>query len=566
MNIYNITKKYKKIIFLIIILSFVQVLTDLFLPKLMSSVVDTGIINKDVPFIIDKGILMLAFAVLGIISSIVVIYLSTKFASSISYDLRKKLYEKITIFTKTDIDKFGSASLITRTTNDVNHISDTFSMALRLVLMAPIMGIGAIIMAYITNPGYSYIIVISILVLVFSIILIFFIVYKKFERLQKLVDKINAKTKEILYGLKTIRSYNREKYFIDNFNKTNKENVDLIMFLNKIMLLANPLILILVNYATIFIVFVASKDINTLEVGNVMAYIQYLSMVLMSFTIILLIIILIPRTLVSLKRVEEVLKTKPSIVDSGTLNLNQINSIEFKNVYFKYKDTKDYILKDISFKINNGEDYTFIGGSGSGKTTIINLMLRHIKPTKGQILINGKDISLYKISSIREKMSYVPQNPLLFKGSIKENIVFDEVIKDEEIIEVSSDAMIKDFIEEKTLNYNIEQAGSNLSGGQKGRITLLRALIKKCDLLILDDALSAVDYITDKNIRESLNKKYKNIIKIYVTQRIGTIKNIKNIIVLNEGKVESIGSYDELLKTSKTFKDFSDLQERNDLR
>lgn len=566
MNIYNITKKYKKIIFLIIILSFVQVLTDLFLPKLMSSVVDTGIINKDVPFIIDKGLLMLAFAVLGIISSIVVIYLSTKFASSISYDLRKKLYEKITIFTKTDIDKFGSASLITRTTNDVNHISDTFSMALRLVLMAPIMGIGAIIMAYITNPGYSYIIVISILVLVFSIILIFFIVYKKFERLQKLVDKINAKTKEILYGLKTIRSYNREKYFIDNFNKTNKENVDLIMFLNKIMLLANPLILILVNYATIFIVFVASKDINTLEVGNVMAYIQYLSMVLMSFTIILLIIILIPRTLVSLKRVEEVLKTKPSIVDSGTLNLNQINSIEFKNVYFKYKDTKDYILKDISFKINNGEDYTFIGGSGSGKTTIINLMLRHIKPTKGQILINGKDISLYKISSIREKMSYVPQNPLLFKGSIKENIVFDEVIKDEEIIEVSSDAMIKDFIEEKTLNYNIEQAGSNLSGGQKGRITLLRALIKKCDLLILDDALSAVDYITDKNIRESLNKKYKNIIKIYVTQRIGTIKNIKNIIVLNEGKVESIGSYDELLKTSKTFKDFSDLQERNDLR
>lgn len=566
MNIYNITKKYKKIIFLIIILSFVQVLTDLFLPKLMSSVVDTGIINKDVPFIIDKGLLMIAFAVLGIISSIVVIYLSTKFASSISYDLRKKLYEKITIFTKTDIDKFGSASLITRTTNDVNHISDTFSMALRLVLMAPIMGIGAIIMAYITNPGYSYIIVISILVLVFSIILIFFIVYKKFERLQKLVDKINAKTKEILYGLKTIRSYNREKYFIDNFNKTNKENVDLIMFLNKIMLLANPLILILVNYATIFIVFVASKDINTLEVGNVMAYIQYLSMVLMSFTIILLIIILIPRTLVSLKRVEEVLKTKPSIVDSGTLNLNQINSIEFKNVYFKYKDTKDYILKDISFKINNGEDYTFIGGSGSGKTTIINLMLRHIKPTKGQILINGKDISLYKISSIREKMSYVPQNPLLFKGSIKENIVFDEVIKDEEIIEVSSDAMIKDFIEEKTLNYNIEQAGSNLSGGQKGRITLLRALIKKCDLLILDDALSAVDYITDKNIRESLNKKYKNIIKIYVTQRIGTIKNIKNIIVLNEGKVESIGSYDELLKTSKTFKDFSDLQERNDLR
>lgn len=566
MNIYNITKKYKKIIFLIIILSFVQVLTDLFLPKLMSSVVDTGIINKDVPFIIDKGLLMLAFAVLGIISSIVVIYLSTKFASSISYDLRKKLYEKITIFTKTDIDKFGSASLITRTTNDVNHISDAFSMALRLVLMAPIMGIGAIIMAYITNPGYSYIIVISILVLVFSIILIFFIVYKKFERLQKLVDKINAKTKEILYGLKTIRSYNREKYFIDNFNKTNKENVDLIMFLNKIMLLANPLILILVNYATIFIVFVASKDINTLEVGNVMAYIQYLSMVLMSFTIILLIIILIPRTLVSLKRVEEVLKTKPSIVDSGTLNLNQINSIEFKNVYFKYKDTKDYILKDISFKINNGEDYTFIGGSGSGKTTIINLMLRHIKPTKGQILINGKDISLYKISSIREKMSYVPQNPLLFKGSIKENIVFDEVIKDEEIIEVSSDAMIKDFIEEKTLNYNIEQAGSNLSGGQKGRITLLRALIKKCDLLILDDALSAVDYITDKNIRESLNKKYKNIIKIYVTQRIGTIKNIKNIIVLNEGKVESIGSYDELLKTSKTFKDFSDLQERNDLR
>lgn len=566
MNIYNITKKYKKIIFLIIILSFVQVLTDLFLPKLMSSVVDTGIINKDVPFIIDKGLLMIAFAVLGIISSIVVIYLSTKFASSISYDLRKKLYEKITIFTKTDIDKFGSASLITRTTNDVNHISDTFSMALRLVLMAPIMGIGAIIMAYITNPGYSYIIVISILVLVFSIILIFFIVYKKFERLQKLVDKINAKTKEILYGLKTIRSYNREKYFIDNFNKTNKENVDLIMFLNKIMLLANPLILILVNYATIFIVFVASKDINTLEVGNVMAYIQYLSMVLMSFTIILLIIILIPRTLVSLKRVEEVLKTKPSIVDSGTLNLNQINSIEFKNVYFKYKDTKDYILKDISFKINNGEDYTFIGGSGSGKTTIINLMLRHIKPTKGQILINGKDISLYKISSIREKMSYVPQNPLLFKGSIKENIVFDEVIKDEEIIEVSSDAMIKDFIEEKTLNYNIEQAGLNLSGGQKGRITLLRALIKKCDLLILDDALSAVDYITDKNIRESLNKKYKNIIKIYVTQRIGTIKNIKNIIVLNEGKVESIGSYDELLKTSKTFKDFSDLQERNDLR
>lgn len=566
MKILKLIGDLKKYIFIMVVFSITQVFCELYLPNIMSNIVDIGIANADKAFITKEAIIMFITTIVCLISHTLVVYSTAKFSNNYGYKIRKALYSKITSFSKKEIDEFGASTLITRSTNNVSNITSTFSFGLRLIIFAPIMGIGAAIMGYKTAPSLAPIVLVAVCILVLGLATIFVLVFPKFEVLQKLLDKLNASTREILSGLRVIKAFNKQDYFKKRFDEVNTENKKLNIFLNKVLYLVEPMMSLIINIATIVIVYVSCDylSLGTLEIGSMMAFIQYMSTVLLSFMMLLVIILNIPRVIVSFKRINEVLSVEPSISNTGKIKLSSLESIEFKNVYFRYDKAHEDMLKNISFRIEKGENIGIIGSSGSGKTTIVNLLLRHIDPTSGNILINGIDIKEYDIESLRNIFAYTPQKTLLFKGSIRENLTFDKNLANNVLDNALDEAAIKDFIDNNVEGYDfkIEQAAVNLSGGQKQRMSIARALLSGGECLLFDDSFSAVDYITDKKIRNSINKNYSDKMVILVTQRVGTIKDADKIIVIDEGKVESIGDYDTLEKTSKVFKEFVDSQKR----
>lgn len=566
MKILKLIGDLKKYIFIMIVFSITQVFCELYLPNIMSNIVDVGIANSDKAFITKEAIVMLITTLVCLISHAMVVYSTAKFANNYGYRIRKALYSKITSFSKKEIDEFGASTLITRSTNNVSNITSTFSFGLRLMVFAPIMGIGAAIMGYKTAPSLAPIVLIAVCILILGLATIFMLVFPKFEVLQKLLDKLNASTREILSGLRVIKAFNKQDYFKKRFDKVNTENKNLNIFLNKVLYLVEPMMSLVINIATIVIVYVSCDylSLGTLEIGSMMAFIQYMSTVLLSFMMLLVIILNIPRVVVSFKRINEILSVEPSITNTGSIKLSSLESIEFKNVYFRYDKAHEDMLKNISFRIEKGENVGIIGSSGSGKTTIVNLLLRHIDATSGEILINGIDIKEYDIASLRNIFAYTPQKTLLFKGSIRENLTFDKNIANNVLDNALDEAAIKDFIDNNSEGYEfkIEQAAVNLSGGQKQRMSIARALLSGGECLLFDDSFSAVDYITDKKIRSSINKNYSDKMVILVTQRVGTIKDADKIIVIDEGKVESIGNYESLENSSKVFKEFIDSQKR----
>ena len=566
MKILKLIGDLKKYIFIMVVFSITQVFCELYLPNIMSNIVDIGIANADKAFITKEAIIMFITTIVCLISHTLVVYSTAKFSNNYGYKIRKALYSKITSFSKKEIDEFGASTLITRSTNNVSNITSTFSFGLRLIIFAPIMGIGAAIMGYKTAPSLAPIVLVAVCILVLGLTTIFVLVFPKFEVLQKLLDKLNASTREILSGLRVIKAFNKQDYFKKRFDEVNTENKKLNIFLNKVLYLVEPMMSLIINIATIVIVYVSCDylSLGTLEIGSMMAFIQYMSTVLLSFMMLLVIILNIPRVIVSFKRINEVLSVEPSISNTGKIKLSSLESIEFKNVYFRYDKAHEDMLKNISFRIEKGENIGIIGSSGSGKTTIVNLLLRHIDPTSGNILINGIDIKEYDIESLRNIFAYTPQKTLLFKGSIRENLTFDKNLANNVLDNALDEAAIKDFIDNNVEGYDfkIEQAAVNLSGGQKQRMSIARALLSGGECLLFDDSFSAVDYITDKKIRNSINKNYSDKMVILVTQRVGTIKDADKIIVIDEGKIESIGDYVTLEKTSKVFKEFVDSQKR----
>ncbi len=565
MKIFKLTKGIKKYLIAMIIFSILQVFCELYLPNIMSDIVDIGIANSNTSFIIKEVIYMFIITIIGLASNILLVHATSKFSNLYGYNIRDGLYKKINSFSKKEIDKFGASTLITRSTNNVSNITSTFSFGLRLIVFAPIMGIGAAIMGYTQASSLAPIVLIAVLILMLGLILIFSLVFPKFEVLQHLLDKLNASTREILSGLRVIKAFNKQDYFKKRFNKVNAENRDLNIFLNKILYLVQPMMILIINMSTIIIVYVSTLYIEkgTLEIGSMIAFIQYMGIILTSFLIILVIILNIPRVIVSFKRINEILNTETTIKNQGTIKLHSLESIEFKNVYFRYENAKKDMLKNLNFKIVKGENVGIIGSSGSGKTTIANLLLRHIDVTSGEILINGIDIKDYDIESLRDIFAYTPQKVLLFKGSIRENLLFDSKYNVDKLNAAMETAEIKDFIDNNKEGYDyiVEQSAVNLSGGQKQRMSIARALLSGGECLLFDDSFSAVDYITDKRIRDAINRNYKDKMVILITQRVGTIKNSDKIIVIDEGKIESIGKYEELSKTSKVFKEFIDSQE-----
>ena len=566
MKIFKLIGDLKKYIFIMLVFCIIQVFCELYLPNIMSNIVDIGIANSDKVFITKEAIVMLITTIVCLISHTMVVYSTAKFSNNYGYKIRKALYSKITSFSKKEIDEFGASTLITRSTNNVSNITSTFSFGLRLIVFAPIMGIGAAIMGYKTAPSLAPIVIVAVCILVLGLTTIFMLVFPKFEVLQKLLDKLNASTREILSGLRVIKAFNKQDYFKKRFDKVNTENKKLNIFLNKVLYLVEPMMSLIINIATIVIVYVSCDylSLGTLEIGSMMAFIQYMSTVLLSFMMLLVIILNIPRVVVSFKRINEILSVEPSISNTGRIKLNSLESIEFKNVFFRYDKAREDMLKNISFRIEKGENVGIIGSSGSGKTTIVNLLLRHIDATSGEILINGIDIKEYDIESLRNIFAYTPQKTLLFKGSIRENLTFDKNFANNVLDNVLDEAAIKDFIDNNSEGYEfkIEQAAANLSGGQKQRMSIARALLSGGECLLFDDSFSAVDYITDKRIRSSINKNYSDKMVILVTQRVGTIKEADKIIVIDEGKIESIGNYENLENSSKVFKEFIDSQKR----
>lgn len=566
MKIFKLIGDLKKYIFIMLVFCIIQVFCELYLPNIMSNIVDIGIANSDKVFITKEAIVMLITTIVCLISHTMVVYSTAKFSNNYGYKIRKALYSKITSFSKKEIDEFGASTLITRSTNNVSNITSTFSFGLRLIVFAPIMGIGAAIMGYKTAPSLAPIVIVAVCILVLGLTTIFMLVFPKFEVLQKLLDKLNASTREILSGLRVIKAFNKQDYFKKRFDKVNTENKKLNIFLNKVLYLVEPMMSLIINIATIVIVYVSCDylSLGTLEIGSMMAFIQYMSTVLLSFMMLLVIILNIPRVVVSFKRINEILSVEPSISNTGRIKLNSLESIEFKNVFFRYDKAHEDILKNISFRIEKGENVGIIGSSGSGKTTIVNLLLRHIDATSGEILINGIDIKEYDIESLRNIFAYTPQKTLLFKGSIRENLTFDKNFANNVLDNALDEAAIKDFIDNNSEGYEfkIEQAAANLSGGQKQRMSIARALLSGGECLLFDDSFSAVDYITDKRIRSSINKNYSDKMVILVTQRVGTIKEADKIIVIDEGKIESIGNYETLENSSKVFKEFIDSQKR----
>lgn len=566
MKIFKLIGDLKKYIFIMLVFCIIQVFCELYLPNIMSNIVDIGIANSDKAFITKEAIVMLITTIVCLISHTMVVYSTAKFSNNYGYKIRKALYSKITSFSRKEIDEFGASTLITRSTNNVSNITSTFSFGLRLIVFAPIMGIGAAIMGYKTAPSLAPIVIVAVCILVLGLTTIFMLVFPKFEVLQKLLDKLNASTREILSGLRVIKAFNKQDYFKKRFDKVNTENKKLNIFLNKVLYLVEPMMSLIINIATIVIVYVSCDylSLGTLEIGSMMAFIQYMSTVLLSFMMLLVIILNIPRVVVSFKRINEILSVEPSISNTGRIKLNSLESIEFKNVFFRYDKAHEDILKNISFRIEKGENVGIIGSSGSGKTTIVNLLLRHIDATSGEILINGIDIKEYDIESLRNIFAYTPQKTLLFKGSIRENLTFDKNLANNVLDNALDEAAIKDFIDNNSEGYEfkIEQAAANLSGGQKQRMSIARALLSGGECLLFDDSFSAVDYITDKRIRSSINKNYSDKMVILVTQRVGTIKEADKIIVIDEGKIESIGNYETLENSSKVFKEFIDSQKR----
>lgn len=514
-------------------------------------------------YIKNTGTKMLSLALLGAIIAAITSYLTSRLSAKFGKTLREEVVQKIMKFGNKEFKKISLASLITRSTNDINRVQMFITMLLRIMIFAPIMGIGALLK--VINNEMNFIIILAVSIILVLVVLLFIIAMPKFKLVQELIDKINLVFREILNGLPVIRSFKNEKNEEERFDEVNKKLTKVNLFVDRIMILMMPTMTFLMNAICILIIYVGAKkiDMGTIQIGTLMAFIQYTIQIIMSFLLISVISIMIPRAWISIKRIAEIFDKdieieEPEVVSD--IGNKFKGTVEFKEVYFRYHDADEDILENISFKATPGTTTAIIGGTGSGKSTLINLIPRFFDVTGGQILIDGIDVKNLSLYDIRENIGYVPQKGVLFTGTIEENISFGKEKINKKQLELAAQiSQSEEFINDKPKKYKeeISQGGTNVSGGQKQRLSIARAIYKNPSIYIFDDSFSALDFKTDKNLRKELKKATKESTVIIVAQRISTVLNADQIIVLDEGKIVGIGSHEELMSTCDIYKEIA---------
>lgn len=569
----NFTKKDWLLILISLLLIVFQVWLDLKLPDYMAEItklVQTqGSAMSDV---LEQGGYMLLCAGGSLFSAIVVGYLISIISASFSMNLRKRLFEKVEDFSMEQIKKFSTNSLITRTTNDITNIQIFISMGLQLLIKAPITAVWAILKILDKSWQWSVLTGIAVFILLLCVVILMIIVLPRFKKVQNLIDNINGLTRENLTGIRVVRAFNAEKYQEDKFDEGNTNLTDTQLFNQRAMAVMSPIIYLMMNILMLSIYFVGSNLIESANMidklpifSNMVVFSSYAMQVIMSFLLLAMIFIMYPRAQVSSNRISEVLNTSSSIKDGNvsTDKTNKKGEIEFRNVSFKYPDGDDYVLKDISFTAKKGETVAIIGSTGSGKTTLINLIPRFYDVTEGSILVDGVDVKDYKQSFLHNKLGYVPQKAVMFSGSVNYNVSYGDngkkAISENTIKKAVEIAQAKEFVEKmpETYESHIARGGTNISGGQKQRLAIARAIARNPEIYIFDDSFSALDYKTDYTLREELNKYTKNATSIIVAQRIGTILNADKIIVLENGKCVGQGTHKELLKNCSVYQEIA---------
>jgi len=561
-KLFKLLKQYTTYIVAIIILLFVQVLSDLYLPTLMADIVDKGLMNKDVNYILKIGGFMLLVAAGGTVCAIIATYLSSKTAVGFGTIIRKKLFAKVESFSLHEFDKLGTATLITRTTNDVTQIQQVSVLIFSMMITAPLTCIGGVIMALQQDKTLAWVLVVVIPIL-FGII---GITLKKglplFKVMQEKIDKLNLVLRENLTGIRVVRAFNRIDREIARFDDANSDLMDNAIKINIIMAVLMPVMMLIMNLTTVALIWFGAIRIEdgTMQIGSLLAFIQYAMQILFSLLMLVMLFIMVPRAQVSAVRINEVLETKLDIIDPEKSKRadSKRGFVEFKEVSFRYAGADQPALSNISFRANPGELTAIIGGTGSGKSTLINLITRFYDVESGSVLVDGVDVREMSQKTLRAKIGFVPQKTVLFSGSIAENIKYGkEDATMEEIEHAAQVAQATEFVLgiEAGFDHPIAQGGTNVSGGQKQRLSIARALIRKAEIYIFDDSFSALDFKTDAKLRAALKPEIADATVFIIAQSVSTVRDADRIIVLDDGQISGIGTHKELLDTCEVYRE-----------